>query len=69
MNKKNMKIRFFPKDTSAIEATDWVTTLKSKPKTPEMEAQLHDWLSEKSVNKMELDLMDAIWDYSDVLNA
>lgn len=67
MNDKTDKIRFFPKDSAAIEAMDWISKFKTEPLTPETEARFYKWISENPENKMELELMSAIWDYSVVL--
>lgn len=67
MNREQDKSNVVSIDTSSIEATDWVTRLKSEKKTSEMQAELRDWLDRGSANAAELDLMTDIWEASGIL--
>ena len=67
MNREEDKSNVVSIDTSSIEATDWVTRLKSEKKTSEMQTELRDWLDRDPANAAELDLMAGIWETSGIL--
>jgi len=56
-----------PSNSPSQEATEWVGRTQAGPLSSEDRMRLHAWLEKDPANRMEWDIMNAIWSSADVL--
>ena len=66
MMEKQANFHDTPDLRALIEATEWLDRINEGKLLPEEEAQLRSWLEADPAHQTEFDLLNAVWDVSDV---